>query len=154
MILPVYGYPALLHRLKKRSLRFGRGTVYFIGKKQLTHYGSGTKAALSGVGIIHRKPQYVGRQHIRRALYPAKIHIKRGREGVYGSGFSNTRHILQKRMSPAQQAAQQQPCALFLAHHRSCNIIRYFPGGIRTKIHFFPCKLHGLKFPVLLYMFP
>ena len=53
-----------------------------------------------------------------------------------------------------QQAAQQQPCALFLAHHRSCNIIRYFPGGIRTKIHFFPCKLHGLKFPVLLYMFP
>jgi hypothetical protein len=117
IVLAVDGDGALVHRLKQRGLRLGRGAVDLVGKQDLGEDRALGQHEAVGLEIEQVGAQHVARHQVGRELDAPELQRKGRGEGLGEERLGRPRHALDEDMAADKQAGQHQVHHLVLADH-------------------------------------
>ena len=89
-------------------------------------------AAFTGLAIVDRRAENVGRQQITGELDAVEFESERSRQRMRQRGLADTRHILDQQMAARQQAGQAQTDLPVLAED---NVVDLGKGSLKRRIH-------------------
>ena len=113
----------LVHDLEQGGLGFGAGTVDFIRKDDLAHYGALFELHFTGLEIDHGETGNVRRHQVRRELNPAEGTVQRTGEGAGQGGFTHAGNVFDQNMTFAQQSDEGIFNGFFLADDSFADVL-------------------------------
>lgn len=104
MSLAFYCDLLLFHRFKQRALSTRRSAIDFVGENNVSKYRPGVKNEFAAVTIVDINPGDVRGQQIACELHMLKIEPEEPRKQMREGGLTDARLILNKQVSPREQA--------------------------------------------------
>ena len=102
----VHAYRRLVHRLQKRRLRPRRRPVDFVGQDDVRKDRPALELERPRLRVVHRHPDDVRRQHVRRELQPVERQVQTLGQHPRQHCLANPRHVIDQQVPPAHQPHQ------------------------------------------------